>query len=120
MGGGHVGSDDGYLYAIGSDGVIKWGFKTNGYVRSTPLLASWGTIYVVSDDGCLYALNTNGSQKWKIYVGDGPASLTIDNNGTVYVGTSDGYLKGVYTLSSGLAWSDWPKFKKDLKNTGYK
>ncbi|MGB9796695.1 PQQ-binding-like beta-propeller repeat protein [Fervidobacterium gondwanense] len=116
----YIGSDDGYLYAIGRDGVVKWGFKTNSYVRSTPLLASWSTIYVASDDGYLYALDANGNKKWKSYIGGNPSSLTIDNDGIIYVGTSDGYLKGVYTLSSGLAWSDWPKFKKDLKNTGYK
>lgn len=115
----YAGSDDGCLYAINSDGTIKWTFKTNGYIRATPVISSDGTIYVPSNDGYVYAISSDKKQKWKIFVGYNPSSATLDDDGTLYVGTDDGYLYAIYTgLSYGLAYSDWPKFKRNLRNTG--
>ena|GEM_PF-3215974 len=114
----YVGSDDGYLYAINSDGTIKWTSKTNGYIRATPVIGSDGTIYVPSNDGYVYAISSDEKQKWKTFIGYNPSSATLDD-GTLYVGTDDGYLYAIYTGSSyGLAYSDWPKFKRNLRNTG--
>jgi len=114
----YAGSDDGYLYAINSNGTIKWTFKTNGYIRATPVIGSDGTIYVPSNDGYVYAISSDGKQKWKTFIGYNPSSATLDG-GILYVGTDDGYLYAIYTGSSyGLAYSDWPKFKRNLRNTG--
>ncbi len=115
----YAGSDDGYLYAIKSDGTIKWTFKTNGYIRATSVISSNGTIYVPSNDGYVYAISSDGKQKWKTFVGYNPSSATLDDNGTLYVGTDDEYLHAIYTGSSySLAYSDWPKFRRNLRNTG--
>ncbi|MBM3238015.1 PQQ-like beta-propeller repeat protein, partial [Candidatus Poribacteria bacterium] len=52
----YVGSNDNNLYAINPDGSMKWKFKTEGYVYSSPAIGSDGTVYVGSEDDHLYAL----------------------------------------------------------------
>ena len=54
----YVGSYDGHLYAINSEGVMEWRFKTGGWIDSSPVIGDDGTLYVGSEDGNLYALNT--------------------------------------------------------------
>lgn len=50
------GADDGFVYAVGSDGELRWSFETGGAVRSSPAIAADGTIYVGSADFNVYAL----------------------------------------------------------------
>lgn len=50
--------------------VIKWKFKTNGNIYSSPALGADGTIYIGSDDKNLHAINPDGSQKWAYSIGD--------------------------------------------------
>ena len=52
----HVGSSDGYLYAITPAGKVRWQFKTAGQVNSSPAIGADGTVYVASDDGYVYAV----------------------------------------------------------------
>ncbi len=92
----YFGTDNGYLYALESNGQRKWQYKTDGIVRSTPAIDDDGTIYFGSEDGYLYALNPNGTLKWKKQLGftDGyvkgwvVVSPVIDKNGTVYASSS--------------------------------
>ncbi|MEO0150874.1 MAG: PQQ-binding-like beta-propeller repeat protein [candidate division WOR-3 bacterium] len=46
------------LYAINSDGTLKWTFTTGSTVKSSPAIGPDGTVYVGSLDGLLYAINT--------------------------------------------------------------
>ena len=43
-----MGSEDYYLYAINPDGLLKWKYKTDGEIYSSPAIGSDGTIYVGS------------------------------------------------------------------------
>jgi outer membrane protein assembly factor BamB len=64
----YVGADDGNLYAIGTDGRLKWAFPGQpeirtgfsiviaGPIRSSPRIGPDGTIYVGADNGAVYAL----------------------------------------------------------------
>ena len=91
----YVGSGDSYLYAIGSDGNLKWKFGTGYWVHSSPAIGQNGVIYVGSGY-YLYAINPNGSSKWKFktegYIESSPA---IGKDGTVYVGSQDNYLYAI-------------------------
>ncbi len=51
-----MGSNDSYLYAIKPDGKLKWKYKTNGSIKSAPIIMSDGTIYVGTTEGRIYAL----------------------------------------------------------------
>ncbi len=100
----YVGSSDKNLYAINSNGTLKWKYMYGGnfLVSAVPTIASDGTIYIGSYDTYLYAINPNGTLKWKYQIGsrtdyDSPA---IDIDGTIYFGrsvlNSNGTLKWIY------------------------
>ena len=70
----YIGSWDTYVYAVNSDGTLKWKYQTDGSIAplASPTLSNDGnTIYVGSGDrnkdegGTLYALNSNGTLQWK-------------------------------------------------------
>jgi outer membrane protein assembly factor BamB len=91
----YVGSSS-YLYAINSEGSLKWKCKTDWSISSSPAIGSDGTIYVGSNDGYLYAINPNGSEKWKYQTGDSNNPVVaIGSDGTIYVGSYDGYLYAI-------------------------
>ncbi len=50
--------DDSHVYALNSDGTLKWKYKTGGFVVSSPLITSDGKLVVSSWDGNLYAFGT--------------------------------------------------------------
>ena len=92
----YIGSKDSYLYAINSDGTIKWKFQTGSTIKySTPAIGSDGTIYVGSNDHYLYAINSNGTLKWKLQTGGYVSSPAIGTDGTIYVGNFDSYLYAI-------------------------
>ena len=95
------------LYAINSDGTIKWEFSTGGIIyRSSAAIGSDGTIYVGSDDGKLYAINANGTQKWAFGTGgDIDSSPAIGSDGTIYVGSTDNNLYAVNPADGTQKWA---------------
>jgi outer membrane protein assembly factor BamB len=88
----YVGSNDSAVYAVGSEGAVKWRFRTNGNVRSSPSIAPDGTIYVGSNDNGLYAIDPDGVLGWRYSVGgDVTSSPAVAADGVVYVGSDDDY-----------------------------
>jgi len=82
-----------FTFLVAQDGTLKWRYKTDDEVRSSPAVSSDGTIYVGSYDDYLYAINSDGSLKWRYKTGhDIDSSPAIDADGTVYVGSWDNYL----------------------------
>jgi outer membrane protein assembly factor BamB len=93
--------------------VIKWRYKTDGDIYSSPAISVDGIIYFTSDDYYLYAMYPNGSLKWRYYVGihDSYSSPVIGPDGTIYFGSytnlfyalnPDGTLKWHYAIASGV------------------
>ncbi len=106
-----MGSDNGRLYAIESDGTEKWRFPDKdengieikiGSVISSPTVGSDGVVYVGSDDGHLYAVKSDGTQKWKFPdedendIGSVKSSPAIGSDGIIYIGASNGNLYIIY------------------------
>jgi len=56
----YFGSNDNYLYALNSDGTLKWRYQTDGFVQASPALADNSLLYVVSRDGYLYVIYGSG------------------------------------------------------------
>ncbi len=89
---------NGNLYAINSDGTLKWIYDNQIVlvINSSMAIGTDGTIYVGALDGNLYAFNPNGTLKWKYktgyYVDSSPA---IGADGTIYVGSEDDYLYAI-------------------------
>ena len=48
-----------------SDGTLKWKYRTDGRIKSSPAIGIDGTIYVGSYDKFIHAINPDGTLKWK-------------------------------------------------------
>ncbi|WP_348797612.1 PQQ-binding-like beta-propeller repeat protein [Flavobacterium adhaerens] len=88
-------------------GNVKWAFKTDGKVFSSPIVNE-GTVYIGSEDGNLYAINEKtGKTNWKFKTGGAVHSSPAIFENTVYVGSFDGYYYAIDTKTGQLKW----KFK---------
>ncbi|HWD40416.1 MAG TPA: PQQ-binding-like beta-propeller repeat protein [Fimbriimonas sp.] len=85
----YITADDGYLYAISSDGALKSSFQMAssywGYVVSSPSIGPDGAIYAGTLFGRLYAIKPNGTELWHFSV-DGlvQCSPVIGPDGAIY------------------------------------
>ena len=89
----------GHLYAVNSDGALKWAVKT-GRIKNPPAIGSDGTVYLASLNGYLYALDpATGSRKWTFWRGAGLGDISLSSSvapdGTIYLGDPWGYLTAV-------------------------
>jgi len=83
---------------------VKWAFKTDGWVLSSPALAG-GLVYFGSDDKNLYALDAStGAEKWKFSTGGPVRSSPAVVAGTVYFGSYDGSFYALDAVSGKLKW----------------
>jgi len=91
-------------------GALKWRFKTDGQIVSSPAIAADGTVYVGSEDNYFYAINRDGSLKWRFKTGGIiHSSPAIASDGTVYVGSFDGKLYA-FNGSTGTPFK-WPPYQ---------
>ena len=94
-----------YLFAINSNGTLKWKFQVGDEIESSPAIGSDGTIYVGSRDGYLYAINSDGTLKWKFLTTDDvESSPAIGSDGTIYVGSNDKNLYAI-NLDGSMKWA---------------
>jgi outer membrane protein assembly factor BamB len=102
----YVGCWDRNLYAINSDGSLKWSYTTGGIIYySSPAIGADGTIYVGSVDHKLHAINPDGSPKWSYTTGAIiHSSPAIGADGTIYVGSRDNKLYAIKPDGT-LKWS---------------
>ena len=85
-------------------GTVKWKFRTEYGIDSSPAIDENGTIYIGSNEGYLHAINSNGTEKWRFttnfFVTSSPA---IAEDGTIYVGSWDDYFYAIYSNGT-LKW----------------
>ncbi|MEI6309619.1 MAG: stalk domain-containing protein, partial [bacterium] len=70
----YIGSSDGNLYALASDGTKRWEFATGGAIHASPAIGGNGTIYLPSSDGLFYAISPSGSEVWRYPIEAGLSS----------------------------------------------
>ena len=89
----------GRVYAINSDGSLKWLFEGDGLEYYSPAIGADGTIYVGSFEKyggeAFYAINSNGKIRWKRDGVGGGSCPTIGDDGAIYIGSSDGGLHAI-------------------------
>jgi outer membrane protein assembly factor BamB len=111
----YVGTAGGQLFAVTSDGKVKWTAQTGPTIKSAPALASDGTVYLPTSDGNIYAVDQQGQVAWSFNFGEhlgptplvtsqqqGPggggggasgigsgASPTIGSDGTIFIGANN-------------------------------
>jgi outer membrane protein assembly factor BamB len=114
----YIGSSDHRLYAVGSDGALKWSFQTEGTVTAPAAVGTDGTVYFGSSDGKFYALTSAGSLKWSFTtaaeIHSGPV---ITPQRTICFGSDDGRLYFIRT-DTDLGDGAWPMFQRDRAHTG--
>jgi len=87
----YVPSYDKYLYALNSDGSLKWKFHAleehewECALGTPPAIAGDGTVYLTDASfGMIFAVNSDGTEKWKRDMTDGrmaaPPSIGPDGN----------------------------------------
>jgi len=94
---------NGILYALDSNGTLKWSFVSGGEeggIQSSPCLSTdYGTVYFGNLDGTVYALSTNnGGLKWTRRLGGSvQSSPAIGYLGSVAIGCND---QKIYVLDN--------------------
>ena len=87
----YVGNEgDNQLYAIRSDGSLKWTYLTGGSIESSPAITAEGKVLVGCMDNSLYCISSLGGLEWS-YATGAPisASPAIGSGETVYIGSWD-------------------------------
>lgn len=89
--------------------AVKWKFKTNGWVVSSPTISN-DTIYFGSTDRHVYAVDAaTGAQRWKTKTGGRVVSSAAVANGSVYIVSYDSHLYSLDAKTGDVRW----KFKTD-------
>ncbi|MBM3314441.1 PQQ-like beta-propeller repeat protein, partial [candidate division WOR-3 bacterium] len=107
------------LFAIGPAGSVKWAF-ISPCGTSTPAVAADGTVYFADYMPFVHALGPNGRELWR---GEDPGSgsegvtVALGLDGTV-LSTACCACLCAFAGTSPLADSPWPKFQRDLSNSG--
>ena len=134
-----VGTDQGTVYSIDpATGAVNWQ-KSLGQFSSfntTPIVAANGYLYIQDDDDVLYCLNqVDGTRIWACdcnsYLPGGgrrarPMQLTDYDPGPSITSTGDIIVVGLRALFCVAGYAEgpldptaaWPKWQKDLSNTG--
>jgi len=83
---------DDSLYALDYSGMVKWSSYMEGYSNGQPVIDAEGTVYVLSKTDAansqLIAYDPNGTKRWGLHLewaNSYECSLSIDNDGTIYV-----------------------------------
>lgn len=84
------------LYAVYSNGTMKWKYDTIFSIESVPAIDENGVIYfgvIYGEPNYLYAVYPNGTLKWKYSTGELASifsSPAIGDDGTIYFGSGGG------------------------------
>lgn len=90
-----------------SPGDLKWKFKTDGKVFSSPIVYN-NVVYIGSEDHNLYAINKiTGDLLWKFNTGGAVHSSPTVYKNVVYFGSYDGFYYALNATTGKLKW----KFK---------
>ena len=95
----NVTSGDNKLYALNTDGSIRWTFQAGGRISSKPAIDGNGTIYfAVENARLLYAVDSSGQLKWTMSIsglrGGSPAiidgKVIVSDQSALYIFGSSG------------------------------
>lgn len=90
----YFGTNDQRLYAVNSDGTLKWSCLTGGAIRYGASMSPDGSIiYATAADGRAYAINAaNGAIIWKSEAISAVYNCAVGDDGSVFVGSMNGKL----------------------------
>jgi len=89
---GSYNSTNSNVYAVKSDGTLKWSHPIGTSTFSSPVIRSDGSVLIGAGNGILYALSqTDGSEVWTYNRDDKEitSSALVSSDGIIYYGSSD-------------------------------
>jgi outer membrane protein assembly factor BamB len=108
----------GTLFAVNPDGSQKWALEGVRLIAAAPVLTQDGTAYLLSDVALL-AVSPEGKLLARVpFSMGGKSSPTLAPDGTFYVASQTGRITAFSTTHGPLMNSPWPKFQRDLANSG--
>lgn len=95
----YVGSGEGYVHALGSDGGYRWSYTVKGRIVAAPVEdPSTGRVFVATSEARLYALEPDSHLRWVFPLPVAPKTeLALTPKGTLLFVGQDDYLYGVTT-----------------------
>ena len=105
----YVGSNNGYLHAVDTSGIVKESYSVDYPFQSSPMMDSSGAIFFGAGNK-LYSVGYNGLNlyiRWlEPYLSGGSilSSPALDENNTVYFGSNDGFVYGINRTTGDLIW----------------
>ena len=133
----YIGTDRNILYAIDFDGNLIWQKALSDQITTAPVLVMGGYMYVQTDNDMLYCLaQSDGSTIWsldcsnvlppsmpgprRMGINDFTPSPTITGRGNIIVlGVRATYCVKGYPDRPLDADAPWPKWMKNVHNTGH-
>lgn len=84
---------------------LKWKFKTNGVIYSSPIVAS-GHVFFGSQDSCIYAVDTaSGNLHWKFKTGGVVPSTPIIKDSVLYTLSMDARFYAININNGEAMWN---------------
>ncbi len=88
----YIGSQDHKLYALDPAGTELWSFDTGSYLSHPLAVDANGTVYAANGTHQLFAIKHDGTQAWVYEGASNFAAPALGEDGTLYIGDSDGML----------------------------
>jgi outer membrane protein assembly factor BamB len=100
----YVGSNDGYVYALGSDGTLWWRFAAGAPVTAGPTYDA-GIVYVGDSAGNVFGLfNIGRSPQWEKNVGGAVGGVAAAADSYLFVGSADSAVYARNLISGDQDW----------------
>jgi eukaryotic-like serine/threonine-protein kinase len=102
----YVGSNDGHVYALGTDGSLYWRFAAGAPVTAGPTYYA-GVIYVGDSAGNVFGLfNIGRSPQWgRQKVGGAVGGTAAVSDSYLFVGSADSHVYARYLVIGDQVWS---------------
>ncbi|MBA3531308.1 MAG: PQQ-binding-like beta-propeller repeat protein, partial [Ardenticatenales bacterium] len=100
----YFGASDKHLYALDSQGLFLWAFRSGDNVATRPLVVGDMLIFG-SEDRAIYGLDAqSGALRWRVETGGPVVSSPALMNGIVAIGSDDGAVYGLDPATGEQRW----------------
>ncbi len=98
-----IGCSNDTVYALNSDGTVKWQDSV-GMVFATGALGADGTVYFQTADSMVIALRSDGTTAWTFPSGGGNSAPVVGTDGIVYAVNQDGMVYAINPADGSQKW----------------
>jgi outer membrane protein assembly factor BamB len=100
-----IGCSNDFIYALNSNGTVKWADSVGSQVWATGALGADGTSYFQTADTTVIALRSDGTQLWTFLSGGGNSAPVVGADGTVYAVNQDGTIYAINPADGSQLWT---------------